>query len=128
MNSRQTLLTAGILGMLSVALGAFGAHALKPVLTELNRLDTFELAVRYQMYHALALLAVGMAPGFASSSHLRKASVCFVAGIVLFSGSLYALCFISPKGFALLTPLGGLFLLAGWGLYIAALLKKEKAV
>jgi uncharacterized membrane protein YgdD (TMEM256/DUF423 family) len=126
MNFRNTLLSAGVLGLLSVALGAFGAHALKPVLTELNRVDTFELAVRYQMYHALALLATGLAGGHTSQRYLRKASVCFVAGITLFSGSLYALCFISLKSLALLTPLGGLFLLAGWTLLIIAILKTEK--
>ena len=100
-------------GFLSVAAGAFGAHALKNKLTP-EMLLIFETGVRYQMFHALALLAVAWAltqfhPGLA-----RAAGWFFLLGSVVFSGSLYALVFTGVKTWGAVTPLGGLLLLAGW--------------
>jgi uncharacterized membrane protein YgdD (TMEM256/DUF423 family) len=119
MNSRQTLITASLAGLLGVALGAFGAHALKPMLTEYGRTDTFELAVRYQYYHVFALLVLGLIQQNNAPARLLKwASTAFTAGMILFSGSLYVLCFTNKTTFAMVTPVGGLLLLIGWGLLL----------
>jgi uncharacterized membrane protein YgdD (TMEM256/DUF423 family) len=114
MKQRQTLLCAALLGFLGVALGAFGAHAFKPMLVATNRIDTFELAVRYTFYHALALLAVGLLQNFISTSTLKLSALFFMLGVLLFSGSLYLLCFTRITTFAMVTPIGGLCLLCGW--------------
>jgi uncharacterized membrane protein YgdD (TMEM256/DUF423 family) len=100
-------------GFIGVALGAFGAHALKARLAP-ELLATFETGVRYQLIHALALLAVAWAcvrcPGRAAPA----AGWLFVAGIVLFSGSLYALSVSGVRAFGVVTPFGGMALLTGW--------------
>ena len=107
---------------LAVALGAFGAHALRARLTP-DLLATFETGVRYQMYHALALLAAGMLiTRVPTSSLLNAAGWLFVAGTLLFSGSLYLLCFTQKRWLGAVTPFGGLALIAGWAcLALAAL-------
>lgn len=105
---------ASILGALSVAGGAFGAHALKGQLTE-AALGSFETGVRYQMYHALALLVVALlAKQSPTVGLLNAAGWCFVAGIVLFSGSLYGLSLAGIKALGPVTPLGGAAFIAGW--------------
>lgn len=114
MNVKYTLAAGTILGLLGVALGAFGAHALKAILLESRRTETFELAVRYQFYHTFALLATGIIQQIFSIPVLKYASLLFFSGILLFSGSLYALCFTDLSNLALITPLGGILLLAGW--------------
>ena len=106
----------GALGGLSgVALGAFGAHSLKGTLTA-SMLDTFETGVRYQMYHSLALLVVAWAVERFGAPLFTVSSWCFVAGIVLFSGSLYILAFTGIRWIGAITPIGGLAFLAGWGM------------
>lgn len=114
MNQQKTLLAGAILGGVGVALGAFGAHALKAMLTQTGRLETFELAVRYEFYHAFALLVTGMLQQFITSKFLKTAAVFFLAGSILFSGSLYLLCFTNNTLFAMLTPFGGILLILGW--------------
>lgn len=91
MNQQKSLLAGALLGALGVALGAFGAHALKPMLTASGRLETYELAVRYEFYHALALLLTGALQQFINSNFIKRASLFFLLGTVLFSGSLYLL-------------------------------------
>jgi uncharacterized membrane protein YgdD (TMEM256/DUF423 family) len=98
---------------IAVALGAFGAHALKGRL-DASLLATFEVGVRYQMYHALALLAVAWAHTRWPGGVLTAAGWLFVAGTVIFSGSLYALSLSGVRGFGAITPLGGLAFLGGW--------------
>ena len=100
-------------GLLAVALGAFGAHALKGRL-DVELLATFEVGVRYQMYHALALLAVGWACTRWPGTAVTASGWLFVAGTVVFSGSLYALALTGARWLGAITPLGGLALLAGW--------------
>ena len=103
-----------ISGGLAVALGAFGAHALRARLTP-DLLTTFESGVRYQMYHALALLAVALAmTRVPTTSLLNLAGWLFVAGTLLFSGSLYLLCFTHKRWLGAITPFGGLAFIAGW--------------
>ena len=100
-------------GLLAVALGAFGAHALKGR-PDVELLATFEVGVRYQMYHALALLAAGWACTRWPGTAVTASGWLFVAGTVVFSGSLYALALTGARWLGAITPLGGLALLAGW--------------
>lgn len=97
----------------SVAAGAFAAHGLQSVLSP-ARLDTFSLAAQYQMYHALALLAVGILHRQQPRRGLQLAGGLFVAGIVLFCGSLYLLALTGHPWLGPVTPLGGLCFLGGW--------------
>jgi len=112
------------MGFLAVAIGAFGAHALKPLLTATGRLDTYELAVRYQFYHALAMLAVGILMNQFGSKALYYAGLFFFLGILLFSGSLYVLCFTGLGVLGAITPLGGLLFLLGWACLFAGAAKR----
>ena len=115
MTARILLQLAGLFGALGVAIGAFGAHALHDTLVRAGRLDTFETAVRYQFYHALALLAVGVL--WAARPELRAlgtTGALWAGGIVVFSGSLYALCFTGITKLGAVAPVGGLLLLGGW--------------
>jgi uncharacterized membrane protein YgdD (TMEM256/DUF423 family) len=126
MNQRASLLTGALFGLLGVALGAFGAHALKAMLTESGRLDTYELAVRYQFYHAFALLAVGVLQQFMTSKYFRISSIFFLSGTLLFSGSLYLLCFSGSIAFAIVTPFGGVLLIFGWVLMMLGIFNTKK--
>jgi len=100
-------------GFLGVALGAFGAHALKARLGA-DLLATFEVGVRYQMYHAFALLAVGWAQTRWPGAVLDASGWLFLAGTVIFSGSLYVLSLSGMRWLGAITPIGGIALLAGW--------------
>ena len=104
---------AGLTGFLGVALGAFAAHALKARLTP-EMLAVFETGVRYQMYHAFALLAVAWAGARWPGRVFAVAGGSFAAGILMFSGSLYLLALTGSRWLGAVTPLGGLCLLAGW--------------
>ncbi|HXJ33740.1 MAG TPA: DUF423 domain-containing protein [Candidatus Eisenbacteria bacterium] len=106
--------------MLAVALGAFGAHGLRNRLTP-EMLAIFETGVRYQMYHALAIIAVAFA-----TPHWRSAATAgwlFAFGIVVFSGSLYLLAVTGVRGLGAITPIGGLAFLAGWAVLVRAALR-----
>ncbi len=120
------LISGALVCFLAVAIGAFGAHALKDVLTAHNRLDTFELAVKYQFYHAFALLAVGVLIQVFQNKVFATAGYCFMIGIFLFSGSLYALSLTNIGKFGAITPIGGVFFLVGWAV-LAWHLYKTKA-
>jgi uncharacterized membrane protein YgdD (TMEM256/DUF423 family) len=100
---------------LAVALGAFGAHGLRERLTP-DLLAIFEVGVRYHMYHALALAAVALALDRWPSSALQWAGWCFLAGTVIFSGSLYVLALTGIRWLGAITPFGGLAFLVGWAL------------
>lgn len=123
MNKKSALLCGAFMGGLGVAFGAFGAHALKPFLAEAGRVETFELAVRYQFYHAFALLITGLLMNHFTTKLLYYSAIFFVLGIIFFSGSLYGLCFTSIP-FHYVTPLGGLFFLTGWVFLAVGVYKK----
>jgi len=125
MNQQNTLLTAAMLGCLSVGLGAFGAHALKETLAATGRVETYELAVKYQFYHTLALLAIGLLMNKIPGTSLMISSALIAGGVVLFSGSLYLLALTSLRFVVFLTPLGGLLLLAGWATMAYAIFTKK---
>ena len=110
----RTFLALGALfAGLGVAAGAFGAHGLKGRLSP-EMLDVFETAARYQMYHALGLLAVAWAAARWPQPAVTLAGWCMVAGIVVFSGSLYVLSVTGIRWLGAITPLGGLAFMAGW--------------
>lgn len=119
--SRPWLIAAGLFGALGVAMGAFGAHLLRPVLP-LQVMAIYETAVRYHLYHALALLACAVLLGLFPERErlLRWAAWGFAAGIVLFSGSLYAMTLTDQRWLGIITPIGGLAWLAAWVLLAAA--------
>lgn len=122
LGSRLFLAAGAILAGLSVAAGAFGSHALGDRLSD-RALEIFETAARYQMYHALGLLAIGLwlSQLEQGRSLLLTAGGAFIVGILLFSGSLYALSLTGVKLLGAITPLGGAAFLLGWGcLAIAA--------
>jgi uncharacterized membrane protein YgdD (TMEM256/DUF423 family) len=113
---RLLLVIGALSGLVAVALGAFGAHALRDRLSA-DMLDVFKTGVTYQMYHALALLGVGILLARFSiegSAWLSAAGWLFVAGTVLFSGSLYALSLSGTTWLGAITPLGGVAFLLGW--------------
>jgi uncharacterized membrane protein YgdD (TMEM256/DUF423 family) len=115
--------SGAMLGLLGVALGAFGAHALRGMLEATGRQDTFETAVRYQFYHALALVLVGvliqlMGQNPTAVKLLGWAGNSFLAGTIVFSGSLYLLCFTGITWLGAITPLGGVAMIAGWALLL----------
>jgi uncharacterized membrane protein YgdD (TMEM256/DUF423 family) len=112
-NSGRTLATAGILLALATVLGAFGAHALKAQLSP-DRLQVYETAVRYHFFNALGFLGIGLTLRFVDVPAVRWAAGLVLVGVVLFSGSLYALAFGAPRPFGIVTPFGGLALIAGW--------------
>lgn len=118
LNLHPSKLGAG-LALLGVALGAFGAHALGDILTP-ERLETFETAVRYQMYHALALVALGALPKTA-----WRAAPFFLWGSVVFSGSLYLLIATGIGFLGAVTPIGGVLQIIGWGLLVISLPKQS---
>ncbi len=123
MDSRRVLAVAGLLIAVATAAGAFGAHALKASLPA-DRLQVYETAVRYQFLHALGLLAVGVLMRTMDSTALRAAALLVIAGIILFSGSLYLLTFGTARAAGLITPLGGLLLISGWCVFGVAMLRR----
>ena len=111
---------AGLLGALGVALGAFGAHGLRERLTP-ELLTIYEVGVRYHMYHALAILAVALAiPHAGDGRWLKSACAAWALGIVIFSGSLYALALTNLRWLGAITPIGGVAFIAGWCALAAA--------
>ena len=107
------LISAGIFGFLSVALGAFGAHSLKNALDDYGK-SIYEKAVLYQMFHTTALFAVGMIQHFDKERSFSMAGWGFFIGIILFSGSLYHLAITGTKWLGAITPVGGVAFLFGW--------------
>jgi uncharacterized membrane protein YgdD (TMEM256/DUF423 family) len=118
---------AAVFGALAVAIGAFGAHGLKPFLIESGRLDTFNTAVEYQFYHTLALLFIGVLRTQFENKKLQWASKSMIGGIIIFSGSLYVLCLSGWGILGAITPIGGLLLIVGWILLLLGTKKSLSA-
>lgn len=124
---KGSIISGAIHGFLVVALGAFGAHALDAILDDYGK-GIWETAVQYQMFHAIALLAIGiiMSPKlFGSIKQLKVAAVCMNLGIIFFSGSLYILAISGIKILGAITPIGGVLFLAGWILLLVSTLKHK---
>ncbi len=122
MTAKLWLTLGAVYGFLAVGLGAFGAHALKAKLTP-DLLPVWRTAVEYHFYHALALLAVGLLARQMPSGVLSAAGVCFGLGVLLFSGSLYALALSGVRVLGAITPIGGLLFLAGWACLVKVAIK-----
>lgn len=127
---RGFLKTAALLGAFSVALGAFAAHSLKQYISD-YAISIFETGVRYQFYHVFALLACGILFKEFQNKFIKGAGKLFIAGIILFSGSLYVLAFIKGavvpgyEWIGAITPLGGLCFIAGWICLFLGMFKKR---
>jgi uncharacterized membrane protein YgdD (TMEM256/DUF423 family) len=124
-------LSAGaMLAALAVGLGAFGAHSLKKIVPP-ETVTTFQTGVQYQMYHSLALLVVGSIFDRLPPKFMNRAAICFITGIILFSGSLYLLTVLKAsetvglQGIGAVTPAGGLFFIAGWLFLFFGSIKKN---
>ena len=123
------LVAAAIAGLTAVCFGAFGAHGLRPHLTA-DELHAWETGVQYQIYHALALFLCYLFLRKESSTLVRNAGICFMLGMLCFSGSLYLLATKDLTGIPTIligpvTPIGGFFFIAGWGLILMQALKTE---
>ena len=114
MTAKTVLIIAGILGILSVGIGAFGAHGLESKLTANGRIDTFETGVKYQFYHTLALLLLGILMINLQHTYFNYSAYAFIAGILIFSGSLYVLSLSNIGVLGAITPIGGLAFILGW--------------
>ncbi len=124
---KKFLSIAAWLGAFSVALGAFGAHTLKEYLT-IPALTTFETALRYQFYHVFALAFAGLLYKSYPNKKVKLAGIFFITGIILFCGSLYFLSIINSENYkwiGAITPLGGVFFIAGWSSLIVGLRSTE---
>ena len=121
---KKNLVIASLIGVSTIVLGAFGAHALQETLS-VNELKSFETAVRYQMYHVIVLLFVNSFSGFVLKDK-NTISYLFFAGILFFSGSIYVITLgVNPKSIWFVTPLGGLFFILGWLKMGISYFKKE---
>ena len=121
-NARLAYIAGALLGGLAVILGAMGAHALEDVLST-EKLNAFETAVRYQLFHAILLLVIGHIYEQQFNLLLSSAIILIFSGIILFSGSIFLLSFTSlPIGW--ITPIGGLVLIIGWGLILVWAIRK----
>lgn len=128
---RKTIVIGAFLGALGVCLGAYGAHGLKNIVTE-SQVATFEVGVRYQMYHAFLLLFVGIC-GFISDKTKKIVTILVVLGILFFSGSIYVLTLkdlidINLKFVGPITPIGGLLLIIAWSTLGIAVFKNRKDI
>jgi uncharacterized membrane protein YgdD (TMEM256/DUF423 family) len=123
MDARKTLAIAGALLALATVLGAFGAHALKAHLPA-DKLQVYETAVRYHFLHSLGLLAIGILLRSMDGELLRWSAILVLAGVILFSGSLYLLTFGAPRFLGVVTPIGGLALIGGWILFAVTVLRQ----
>lgn len=118
-----------VFAALAVILGAFGAHALKQMLA-IEQLQVFETGVRYQMYHSFGLLTAGILYSSFPHKEVKLASTFFLIGIILFSGSLYAMTMLQINGqvglggLGILTPIGGVFFILGWVMLLVGVLKR----
>ncbi|HBT71049.1 MAG TPA: DUF423 domain-containing protein [Lysinibacillus sp.] len=125
---KRFIVTGALHGLLAVAFGAFGAHALKEILDEYSR-GIWETAVQYQMFHATGLLVIGLLMSsklLGEVKQLNVAGIFFNLGIVFFSGSLYVLAISGIKVLGAITPIGGVLFLAGWLLIILSALKHAR--
>ncbi len=121
---RWALVAGALVGLLAVMAGAFGAHGLRHVISE-RGLDVFQTAVSYQMYHALVLVVASLMPALRLNHRMLTVACGFwLAGIVLFSGSLYLLVLTGAHWLGPVTPIGGVCLMIGWALLVAAALRR----
>ncbi|MEC0238744.1 DUF423 domain-containing protein [Paenibacillus dokdonensis] len=123
---RKFMIIGALMAMLSVAIGAFGAHLLEPIVGE-SSMKVYETGVQYHMVHALGIIFVAVAAGFwGDSRKLALAGWLLFAGIILFSGSLYLLAITGIKPLGIITPFGGVAFMIGWICLMAEAVSKKK--
>jgi uncharacterized membrane protein YgdD (TMEM256/DUF423 family) len=120
---KSFLVIGATFGLIGVTVGAFGAHALKDFLSESGNLNTFETAVKYQFYHAFALICTGILAKDFGNKWNNYAGKAFFIGTLIFSGSLYLICFTNIKTFGAVAPIGGTLLILGWSSLLISFLK-----
>lgn len=125
MSARLSLLCAAVAGALAVMLGAFAAHTLREALSA-RMLEVFQTGVTYQFYHVFALLVVGMLQLRGDTRLLRMSATLFLLGMLLFCGSLYTLVLTGVHYLGIITPIGGVLLMAGWLMLAFAIIKQGK--
>jgi len=123
--NKSTLGLGISISLLTVVIGAFGAHGLKSILLENETLDVFETAVNYQGMHAIALIFTGILSANFNRKLLNWAKYCFFSGVIFFSGSLYVLSISGVKVFGAITPFGGVLFILGWSFLLLAIYKKR---
>lgn len=122
LNQQKIFLSVGgILAFIAVAAGAFGAHMLKEKLSP-SSLNIFEIGVKYQFYHALGLMVIGLTYAMFPSLSLKLAGYLLILGVIVFSGSLYMLALTDVKLWGAVTPIGGIFLLLSWTAFVIAVI------
>ncbi|MDX1628929.1 MAG: DUF423 domain-containing protein [Fulvivirga sp.] len=126
--SKKFLLISGISGALAVGLGAFGAHAFKPMLIAADRLATYETAVLYHFIHTQALFGLAIILNIHQKTGFKYAGIAFTTGIVIFSGSLYVLCFSGISWLGAITPIGGILFIIGWLLVAFSIIGKSNGL
>jgi uncharacterized membrane protein YgdD (TMEM256/DUF423 family) len=130
-SGRTWLFVGAVFGLAAVALGAFGAHGLEKAVADwglsaeqqTQRLQTWEVGVRYQMYHALALLLVGTLASVRPTAGFQTAAIAWIVGVLIFSGCLYLYVLSGWKTFGMIVPIGGVSLIVGWAALAVASLK-----
>jgi len=123
---KKWIIAGAIAAMLGVMIGAFGAHALRPILEANGRSETFETAVKYHFYHAFGLLIIGILSNILQSKWLAYAGNSMLVGMIIFSGSLYLLCLTNITVLGAITPIGGVGMIMGW-LFVALAVMQHKA-
>lgn len=128
MKKRSMIILGATLAAIAVGIGAFGAHGLRDLLAETGKAGTFDTAVRYQFYHSIAIILVGILFGMYKNTKLKYAVWFFLIGIILFSGSLYALSIMQMTAswmMGMIAPVGGLSFISGWLLLAFGVMKKK---
>ncbi len=128
LSQRQTLILGSLLGGIAVALGAFGSHSFKSLLLENNRVATYELATRYHFFHTLTMLVIGLLMNQLKGKSIQASATFIFTGTMLFSGSLYVMALLNTNKVALITPIGGIFLLTGWGFLLYSVVRNPKTL
>lgn len=122
---KTILLTATLLGLISVLIGAFGSHSIKDYLIGIERVNTFEISVRYQFYHVFFLLILGLSYDLFDSLFIKYAFFSCLLGVILFSGSLYVLCLTNNSFFGIITPFGGISLVIAWAFFFISIIRSK---
>ncbi len=122
---KTIFLTATFLGLISIIIGAFGSHGLNEYLISIEKMDTFEISVKYQFYHVFFLFILGLSYELFNKQLVHYAFYFCLIGIFLFSGSLYTLCLTNNSLFGIITPFGGVILLVAWSCFLLSIIKKQ---
>tara|TARA_Y100001968_G_C19420808_1_gene751656 strand:+ start:1200 stop:1574 length:375 start_codon:yes stop_codon:yes gene_type:complete len=122
---KTILLTATSLGLISIIIGAFGSHGLQDYLISIEKVDAFEVSVRYQFYHVFFLLTLGLSYDLFNQVFIKYAFFACLLGILLFCGSLYVLCLTNNSFFGIITPFGGMFLIIAWACFFISIIRSK---